>query len=173
VQEVFRSSTKRVVNVSSDFLWPSTEFSAAGGAAKNNDSLVLRLRYGNRTILLPGDAEKDVERTLLSEDSTQGLQADVLKIGHHGSRNSTVPDFLAAVRPQIAIISAGEDNPYGHPSPVLLERLQTAGVQTFRTDQDGAVTILTDGETLEVNCFNPCAKVDTQEALRRSQPPNH
>src|SRR4029077_10262802 len=120
--------------------------------AKNNDSLVLRLRYGSRTVLLPGDAEKDVERTWLSDGSDQELQADVLKVGNHGSENSTTPDFLAAVRPKIAIISAGEENPYGHPSPVLLERLESAGTRALRTDLDGSVTVLTDGDKIDVHC---------------------
>ena len=134
---------------------------------------MLRLRYGNRTILLPGDAEKDVERTLLSENSSQELQADVLKVSHHGSKNSTTPDFLAAVRPQMAIISAGEENPYGHPSPVLLERLESAGVRFFRTDLDGSVTVLTDGENLEINCFVACAEPGARQALRQPEPPDH
>jgi competence protein ComEC len=158
--------------VSGEFFWPSLEFSASMGAPKNNDSLVLRLHYHNRTILLAGDAEKGVERTMLAENSAEHLQADVLKVGHHGSKNSTMPDFLAAVHPQIAIVSAGEDNPYGHPSPVLLERLQSAGAQVFRTDQAGSVTILTDGDKLEVSCFLPCGTSRSQQALRQPQFPD-
>ena len=156
-----------------EFFWPSATYTESVGPAKNNDSLVLRLRYGNRTILLPGDAEKDVERTLLSGNSAQELQADVLKVSHHGSKNSTTPNFLAAVKPQMAIISAGEENPYGHPSPVLLERLESAGVRVFRTDLVGSVTVLTDGDSLEVNCFVACAEPAAREALRQPQPPDH
>ena len=81
----------------------------------------------------------------------------MLKVGHHGSKNSTLPGFLAAVHPRVAVISAGEDNPYGHPNPELLERLAAAGVRILRTDRDGAVHILTDGNQLEVNCFGRCA----------------
>jgi len=64
-----------------------------------------------------------------------------------------MPEFLAAVRPRMTIISEGEENPYGHPSPALLERLQNAGVSVYRTDRDGAVHIVTDGEALTVSCF--------------------
>ena len=102
--------------VEGQVFWPDKSPADIAPLAKNNDSLVMRLRYGTRTLLLPGDAEKDVERTILAENSVEELQADVLKVGHHGSKNSTMPDFLAAVRPRVAIISSGEGNPYGHPS---------------------------------------------------------
>jgi Metallo-beta-lactamase superfamily len=118
-----------------DFLWPEQSGDIAP-MAKNNDSLVVRLKYGDRTILLPGDAE----------NAPESLRADVLKVGHHGSKNSTVPDFLAAVNPRISIISAGEENPYGHPNPELLQRLEETGTRILRTDRDGAVQILTDGQ---------------------------
>lgn len=140
--------------VEGEFFWP--EVPSVAPSAKNNDSLVLRLRYRGRTILLPGDAEKEAERTMLAERNEDELQADVLKVGHHGSKNSTMPDFLAAVKPRVAIISAGEENPYGHPSPELLERLQGAQVRILRTDLDGAVHLLTDGDRVEVTCFVAC-----------------
>jgi competence protein ComEC len=95
-----------------------------------------------------------------------------LKIGHHGSKNSTVPEFLAAVQPQIAIVSAGEENPYGHPSPQLLEPLQPASTRILRTDRNGAVHVLTDGDRLEVTCFVVCSEPTTPEALRQPQAPD-
>lgn len=156
--------------VEGQFFWP--EISEAAPSAKNNDSLVLRLRYRSRTVLLPGDAEKDAEHTILAENRGGGLQADVLKVGHHGSKNSTMPDFLAAVRPRVAIISAGEDNPYGHPSPELLGRLESARARILRTDEDGAVHVLTDGERLEISCFVACPE-PASEALRQAQAPDN
>ena len=108
--------------VSGEFLWPEIGPGEVGLAAKNDDSLVLRLRFGDRNILLPGDAEKQAEHKILEENSVDLLHSDILKVGHHGSKNSTIPEFLAAVRPQVGIISVGEANPYGHPSPELLER---------------------------------------------------
>jgi competence protein ComEC len=156
VEHEIRGRTFAWDGVDGEFFWPDSPSTEAASAAKNNDSLVLRLHYGNRTILLPGDAEKEAERAILAEHNEASLQADVLKIGHHGSKNSTMPDFLAAVRPRVAIISAGEENPYGHPSPELLERLEAAGVRVVRTDRNGAVRVRTDGIGLEVTCFVAC-----------------
>src|SRR5437879_4687384 len=106
--------------VDGNFLWPENTSQEIAASANNNDSLVLRLHYGNQTILLAGDAEKQAEGEILSENSAQEMRSNVLKIGHHGSKNSTTPEFLGAVQPQVGIISAGEDNVYGHPSPELL-----------------------------------------------------
>jgi competence protein ComEC len=156
IEHEIRGKTFAWDGVEGEFFWPDAPSTEAASAAKNNDSLVLRLHYGSRTILLPGDAEKEAERAILAQHDEASLQADVLKVGHHGSKNSTMPDFLAAVRPQVAIISAGEENPYGHPSPELLARLEAAGVRVVRTDRDGAVRVLTDGERVEVTCFLAC-----------------
>jgi competence protein ComEC len=144
--------------VDGEFFWPETAPTDVAPLAKNNDSLVLRLRYGSRTLLLPGDAEKDAERAILAENAEADLQADVLKVGHHGSKNSTMPEFLAVVRPRIAIISAGDGNPYGHPNPALLGRLESAGIRILRTDRDGAVHVTTDGDGIEVSCFVECSE---------------
>ncbi len=150
--------------VKGEFLWPET--SDAAPAAKNNDSLVLRLKYGERTLLLPGDAEKQAENIIVAENSASGLHADVLKVGHHGSKNSTTEEFLRAVEPKIVVISAGEDNPYGHPAPELLTRLEASGARILRTDRDGAVHILTDGKSLEISCFAAC--VETPAPVSKS-----
>jgi len=142
--------------VETRFLWPESA-SGVDRAPQNNDSLVMRLQFGDLALLLPGDLEKQAEKSLLAETPEASLHAEVLKVGHHGSKNSTTPEFLAAVHPRIAIISAGEDNPYGHPNPELLSRLDTAGVRVLRTDRDGAIHVLTDGTRLEFSCFVPCA----------------
>lgn len=142
--------------VEGQFLWPEVSTSETAPSAKNNDSLILRLKFGERTLLLPGDAEKAVERSILSENGEATVHADILKIGHHGSKNSTMPNFLSAVNPQIAIISSGAGNPYGHPSPEVLDRLEAAGVRTLRTDTNGAIHILTDGKQIQVSCFVAC-----------------
>jgi len=153
-----------------DILWPEIAPEEVAPQARNNDSLVIRLHYRDRTILLTGDMEKQVEYQMLSENDPAFLHADVLKVGHHGSKNSTMPEFLSAVEPQISIISAGEENPYGHPSPELLELLEENGTRIFRTDQDGAVRILTDGEALQVSCYAGCP--GRAAASVRVQPPN-
>ncbi|MEQ1354066.1 MAG: ComEC/Rec2 family competence protein, partial [Candidatus Acidiferrum sp.] len=157
-----RGTSFAMDGVAGEFLWPEMSEANTAATAKNNDSLVLRLKYGERTLLLPGDAEKQVENTLVAEDSAGELHADVLKVGHHGSKNSTTEEFLRAVNPKIAIISAGEDNPYGHPAPDLLARLEASGARILRTDRDGAIHILTDGKDIEISCFVQCIKMPVQ-----------
>jgi competence protein ComEC len=166
-----RGNTFAWDGVETQLLWPESTPQEIGPSPKNNDSLVLRLKYGERTFMLPGDAEKQAESAILDENSEIALRADVLKVGHHGSKNSTMPGFLAAVRPRVAVISAGEDNPYGHPNPELLVRLETAGVRILRTDRDGAVHILTDGEKLEISCFVACPDTTGKAASAQSKPP--
>jgi competence protein ComEC len=153
------------------FLWPEISADEVAPMDKNNDSLVVRLEYGHRSFLLLGDAEKQVEYTMLSENDPRLLHADVLKVGHHGSKNSTMPQFLSAVDPQIAVISSGEENPYGHPSPELLQRLEQSGARILRTDRDGAVQILTDGRDLRVNCYLACVQSSVESGS--AQPPNY
>jgi competence protein ComEC len=132
---------------------------------------VFRAAFGERSFLLPGDAEKMSERSILAESDPHALQSDMLTIGHHGSKNSTTPEFLAAVRPRLAVISSGVENPYGHPAPQLLERLEQVGIPTLRTDTNGAVHILTDGKKVEVSCFVPCPEIAAQLNSRKPQPP--
>jgi competence protein ComEC len=157
--------------VEAQLLWPEISPQAVGTSAKNNDSLVLHLEYGERGMMLPGDAEKQAESTIVSDNDETALRADVLKVGHHGSKNSTTPEFLAAVRPRVAVISAGEDNPYGHPNPELLARLTAAGVRILRTDHDGAVHVLTDGKRLEISCFVACPEPDPKTSSAQARPP--
>src|SRR6266446_2778216 len=171
IEHELRGKSFRWDGVDGDFLWPEIAPGEVAPSAKNNDSPVLRLRYGRRSILLPGDAEKQVEREILSENSLEAMHSDVRKIGHHGSKNSTMPEFLATVEPRFGIISAGEDNPYGHPSPELLERLENAGVRVFRTDRDGAVHVLTDGTRLEITCFVACPATTKAAVLVHGEAP--
>jgi competence protein ComEC len=158
--------------VETQFLWPEIPPEEIRPSPKNNDSLVLRLKYGERTLMLPGDAEKQVEKAMMEENAEATLRADVLKVGHHGSKNSTTLGFLAAIQPRVAVISAGEDNPYGHPNPELLERLEGAGVRILRTDRDGAVHVLTDGKQLEITCFVACPQTAGRPASALTQPPD-
>jgi competence protein ComEC len=111
----------------------------------NNDSLVLQMRYGNTTALLEGDAEAPSEQRMLARGD---LHSDFLKVGHHGSRTSTTPDFLAAVAPAWSAISVGHRNFYGHPRYEVLEELEDAHVRTFRTDLLGLSTFYLDGKSV-------------------------
>jgi competence protein ComEC len=112
----------------------------------NNDSLVLHLRYGQTAVLLEGDAEATREHQIAGEQPN----ANLLKVGHHGSRNATSEEFLAAVQPRYALISVGMRNNFGLPSAATLDRLQRSGIATYRTDLDGAVTFLLDGHHITV-----------------------
>ena len=115
------------------------------GPARNDDSLVLRVSFRRRGVLLTGDLEAALETTLL--DERRELGADLLKIGHHGSRTSTTWPFLRAVGPKFGVISVGAANPWGHPDAEVLGRLREAGVEVYRTDRDGAVRFSTDGKS--------------------------
>ncbi len=112
----------------------------------NNDSLVLRISYGSRSFLLTGDIERGIETKLLAAGAD--LHADVLKVGHHGSRTSSTEPFLEAVSPSVALISAGFENSFGHPHPDVLTRLSALHAAILRTDLDGLVSARTDGRSL-------------------------
>jgi competence protein ComEC len=127
-----------------EVLSPPAGFSPAKSG--NNDSLALRITYGVNTFLLTGDLESPMERLLLADG--RPLHADVLKVGHHGSKTSTSPDFLDAVSPSIAVISAGFENSFGHPHPTVLARLENRHAVILRTDQDGLVTVRSDAHKL-------------------------
>jgi competence protein ComEC len=114
-------------------------------APGNNDSLVLRVVHGQRSLLLMGDLERVEEDRLLGRAA---LRSDVLKVGHHGSRTSTSQQFLDAVAPSVALISAGYENSFGHPHPDVTSRLQARHTTVLRTDLDGLATIRTDGTQL-------------------------
>jgi competence protein ComEC len=111
--------------------------------------VVLRLDWGEASFLLTGDVEAEAERSLLG--SSQPLQADVLKVAHHGSGGSTTAEFLGAVAPDYAVLSVGADNRFGHPHEAVLERLGALGdVTVFRTDEQGTVEFVTDGRLMWV-----------------------
>jgi len=116
--------------------------------ARNNDSLVMSVRLGQRAFLLTGDAEKEVEWRLADSGTIEPI--DVLKLGHHGSRTSSTAEFLDQARPTFAVVSAGLDNLYRHPHPDVMARLQERGVRVLRTDYRGQIRFLTDGKRLEI-----------------------
>jgi competence protein ComEC len=116
----------------------------------NDNSLVVRIAFGQRAVLFVGDAEHAEEADLLA-NHRDDLRADVLKVGHHGSRTSTSSAFLSAVDPSIAVISCGIRNRFGHPAPVTMATLARAPLRVLRTDRDGSVTIVTDGTSLEAH----------------------
>ncbi|VAX24985.1 DNA internalization-related competence protein ComEC/Rec2, partial [hydrothermal vent metagenome] len=117
----------------------------------NNRSLVLKLVYGNVRVLTVGDISSKVERWLV--DSGADISADVLKIGHHGSKNSSSQRFIDAVGAKYAVISAGYNNRYRHPAVSVLDRLKNAGMKIYRTDINGEVVMRTDGGKIEFTTY--------------------
>lgn len=125
--------------------------SALPDRGANDNSFVLRVRFGDRAILFVGDAEHAEEQELIARlGAIGGLRADVLKVGHHGSRTSSSPAFLAAVSPSVAVVSSGVRNRFGHPHAPTLESLAFAGARILRTDRHGSIVVRTDGRSLDV-----------------------
>jgi competence protein ComEC len=118
---------------------------------RNNQSLVLRLRFGEQSFLLTGDIEHGREQELVTSGALQ--PGGILKVAHHGSRSSTEAGFLQVVRPVFAVISAGPDNFYGHPHETVLERLAHEHAAILRTDQEGLISIATDGLRVSIDTF--------------------
>lgn len=147
-----------------DFLYPRSDLTAFAGAQPqsdlveeskfqkdnelNNTSIVFKLTYGQIGFLFTGDAETPVEKELLraAGDSPSLLQSDVLKVAHHGSRSSTSEEFLRAVQPKMAVISAGRGNDFGHPHLRTLRRLERRGAAIYRTDELGDIELESDGK---------------------------
>lgn len=111
---------------------------------EDDESLVLRMQYGETSALFVGDAHQRIEKFLINES----LQADLLKVGHHGSATSSTPDFLAAVNPRFAVVSVGFYNAFKHPRPEVMQRYTAAHITTYRTDLAGAISFFLDGTTI-------------------------
>lgn len=131
-------------------LAPSIDYQP-GPDAHNNDSLVLEVRFGQRSVLLTGDAELEVEGELLAEGLAHSVT--LLKVGHHGSKTSSSEEFLSALDPQFALISAGYKNQFHHPHPSVIARLRDHNVTVLRTDEHGLITFRTDGVNTEFTGF--------------------
>lgn len=132
----------------------------------NNDSIVLRITYGNTSFLFTGDAEREAEEDILN--SGYELKSTVLKVGHHGSKDSTTYPFLREVMPEYAVISVGKDNSYGHPTEDALSKLRDADVKVFRTDIQGTIICVSDGETVN---FSVERNEDADTLAEPTEPP--
>jgi competence protein ComEC len=115
---------------------------------RNDDSVVLELRYGDVSIVLPGDIGRDIERDLAPRIPPSALR--VLKLPHHGSATSSSAAFLDALRPAVALVSCGRDNRFGHPAREVMARLAERHIPVIRTDAGGEIDLETDGRTLTV-----------------------
>ena len=119
----------------------------------NDSSIVLKITYGKNSFLLTGDATSNVERKIYNED----IKSDVLKVAHHGSSYSSTDVFLDRVKPYYAVISVGKNNIYNHPSNKTLEKLNKRNIKVYRTDLDGTIVFISDGNNLSVKAL----KTDT------------
>jgi len=115
----------------------------------NNSSIVLKMIFGDVSFLFTGDATDKVEDKILNKN----IKADVLKVGHHGSKYSSTKNFLEKVSPKYAVISVGEDNIYNHPEDVILNRLDKLNIKVYRTDLMGSILVISDGINLEIDSF--------------------
>ena len=122
-----------------------------GAVLDNNNSLVLRVIYGERKFLLTGDVEKEAEKELLAAPGF--LQADVIKVAHHGSRTSSIQEFIDAAKVKVTVVSVGKESPYGHPHEEVIERWKTAGAKILTTGENGTISFSTDGRDLQLKTF--------------------
>jgi competence protein ComEC len=137
-------------NVTATVLWPepSDDPNAPSG---NNDSVVLKLQYGERSILLTGDIEKEAENQIMTKIGD--LHVDLVKVPHHGSRTSSTNSFVAATRPRFAVISVGQTSIFGHPHAEVVERWEKNGAEVLTTGRSGTISVTTNGKDLWVKKF--------------------
>lgn len=139
-------------NIFLEILWPS-ETERISENSINNNSLVCKFVYKNFSMLLTGDIENIAEEKLIEKyKNTNRLNANILKIAHHGSKTSSIQEFLNEVNPQIALIGVGRKNKFGHPNQEVLERLKEKGIQIYRTDQNGEIQIIVKND-LKIKTF--------------------
>jgi competence protein ComEC len=131
-------------------LWP-THTTTSNAPSRNDDSVVLRLRFKEKTFLLTGDIEKHAESALVS--TGDDLRCDIIKVAHHGSKTSSTEAFVARTHPSIAIIPVGLSSIFGHPHPDVIERWRASGTQILTTGRSGTITVSTDGHDLKVETF--------------------
>lgn len=148
IQVVYAKAGEKIFagNAEIDILSPLNSLAGEQFSDSNDTSVVTKLIYGENSFLFTGDLTSSGEKAIL--DSGENATADVLKVGHHGSKTSTSEVFLEAVSPQDAVIEVGADNPYGHPTQEVLDRLQNYGINILRTDLDGDIKFFSDGQNL-------------------------
>ena len=134
-----------------EVLFPFESFKDKTVKDLNNTSVITRLVFGEVSFLFTGDVYKSVERELVSGELD--VDSDILKVGHHGSKTSSDESFIKEVSPDVAVISCGKDNHYGHPYPETLETLEKYGINILRTDLDENIKIISNGKKYEISNF--------------------
>jgi competence protein ComEC len=140
----------RFGSVSAEVLWPAPTRDE-NATSRNNDSIMLLIRYGEKRLLLTGDIEKQGEAAVLKEGIN--LDSDLVKVAHHGSKTSSIEAFVAATHPSLAIISVGRTSMFGHPNREVVERWRASGAEVMTTGQRGTISVVTDGRVWNVNTF--------------------
>jgi competence protein ComEC len=135
-------------DISMNFLYPVENLADKEYQNSNDTSIVAKLNFNRNSFLFTGDISKSVEEELINY--YQNLKSDVLKVAHHGSKTSTSEEFLKEIWPKIAIISVGKENPYGHPHQEVLEILNKFGIRVLRTDENGNIKIISDGQKIKI-----------------------
>jgi competence protein ComEC len=150
LEVIGRGDSFQAGNVAVDVLWPP-QLPDVNSTYRNNDALVLRVRFGERVLLLTADIEKQTETALLN--SHTNLAADIIKVAHHGSRTSSIQSLVDATHPRIAVISVGRTSIFGHPHKEVVERWRSSGAQVMTTGEKGTISVVTDGRDLTVTTF--------------------
>ena len=132
-----------------DILYPFESLEGVEMNNANNSSIVLSVVFGDTSFLLTGDVEISVEKEIIENGDL--VSSDVLKVAHHGSKTSSLEEFIKIVDPSIAVISVGENNSYNHPYPTVLELLDKYDINILRTDLVGDIKIISDGENIKIN----------------------
>jgi len=163
VRTIGAGDVLRFGSVAASVLWPLSSGNTDAPSA-NNDSVVLRLQFGERSILLMADIETPAENVLLKhaaqENSSErfirrvdSLRADVVKVAHHGSKTSSTENFVAATRARLAVIPVGQTSMFGHPHREVVERWKATGAEIMTTGNSGTITVVSDGRSLAVQTF--------------------
>lgn len=118
---------------------------AAESGRTNNQSVVCKIAFGSFSVLFTGDAQREAEEQILRHARRNDLKATILKAGHHGSKTSSSPAFIEAVRPEAVVVSCGAGNSYGFPHTAVLAALKKQKADVYRTDRDGAISVVSDG----------------------------
>ncbi len=145
-------------NIYFDFLWPDNQ-NLLNENALNNNSIVTKLYYNNFSCLFTGDIEEIAEKQILQEykDNLHVLSSTVLKTAHHGSKTSSIQDFIEAVKPKISLIGVGENNKFGHPNDDVISRLENIGSKIYRTDKMGEISIMVNSKgKIKIEKFINC-----------------
>ena len=144
-------------NLYFDIIWPFSDNMISDNSI-NNNSLVCKLNYKNYSMLFTGDIEAIAEKAILKKysKSLNILKSDILKVAHHGSKTSSITEFIEKIKPKYAIIGVGEDNKFGHPSDNTIQNLEKANIRIYRTDKMGEIEMKTNGKEIKINEFLKC-----------------